>query len=303
MIMDGVNPIGIFDSGVGGLTVAVEIQKILPYESIIYLGDLLHLPYGSKSSRAVLEFSKAAVEFLVMKNIKLLVIACNTATSVALDVISREVNVPVIGVIKPGVVYACRVSKNRRIGVIGTTRTIESMSYEKTIHSIDPDAFVFQKPTPLLVPLIEEGWLGHRVVNIVLEEYLRDFKDKGIDTLVLGCTHYPLLMKEISEILPGIKVVDSASTTAKMTKEILDKEIIMKKKYSEELDEKLNKELNNLEKIKNYTVNQKKSSISIYLTDYSKNFEMLARLIIGNNFCVPEIVSLNYNKGKLEYNS
>ncbi len=289
--MNDSRPIGVFDSGVGGLTVAVEIKKLLPHEKIIYLGDLLHLPYGSKSSRAVLDFTRAAADFLVRKNIKLLVIACNTATSIALENISAELDIPVIGVIEPGVIYACRVSKTKRIGVIGTTRTIKSGAYEKTIHSIEPGAYVVQKPTPLLVPLIEEGWVGHRVVGIVLEEYLKDFMDKEIDTLVLGCTHYPLIMNDIERLLPGIKVIDSASTTAKMTAEMLED----KQKLSQKLS--IEKSISG-----KYKLNGERSSFSIYLTDYSENFAVLARMILGEKIPYPEVVSLNYNRGKLEYN-
>jgi len=215
----------VFDSGIGGLTVARAVRKLLPDERIIYFGDLLHLPYGSKSGSAVVQFSLAACRFLCSQNIKLLVIACNTAASLAMERIVREVGVPVIGVIGPGAETACAVTRNNRVGVIGTSRTIESGSYRSAIAGINPLIEIFQKPTPLLVPMIEEGWIGHPVLGLVLEEYLGGFITKDIDTIVLGCTHYPLIRHEVERVLDGgknIRVVDSADSTAEKTKKLLE---------------------------------------------------------------------------------
>lgn len=278
-------PIAVFDSGVGGLTVAAAIKRLLPNESIIYLGDLLHLPYGSKSTEAIIEFTDIAVDFLVNQDIKLLTIACNTSTSVALDFIRSKVEIPVVGVIRPGAEAAVRATQNNRIGVIGTKRTIESDAYKKEIEKVSAQTNrkieVYQKATPLLVPLIEEGWKDHFVTELVLREYLNYFEDKKIDTLVLGCTHYPLIKNTIGSLMHDVKVVDSAETTSLKVKELL----VKKKLLSEE------------EADYNY---------SIYLTDYTDTFGELAKLIIGNgkneiNDKI-NIISLEYSRGKSSYN-
>jgi glutamate racemase len=268
--------IGVFDSGIGGLTVASSIRSILPGEDIVYLGDLLHLPYGSKSPRAVLEFTRAAVGFLVGRRVKLIVIACNTATSIAMEQVEKEVDVPVVGVIKPGAVASCAVSKNKRIGVIGTTRTIESDAYKTAIGAIDPGVQVFQRATPLLVPLIEEGWLGHPVLELVLSEYLNAFRETMIDTIVLGCTHYPIIKNEISRLLEGIAVVDSARTTAENTKSLLSG---------------------------HGALNGRKGggATSIHLTDHTDAFDAIGRMIVGKEEFNAQVVNLSYSQGKVTY--
>ncbi len=272
-----VKSIGVFDSGVGGLTVAAAIKKILPNEKIIYLGDLLHLPYGSKSEEAILEFTTAAVDFLTGQDIKILVIACNTSTSVALEYVRSMVEIPVIGVINPGAERAIKVTNTKRVGVIGTRRTIESGAYRREIESFDRDVKVFQKATPILVPLIEEGWKDHPVMDQVLKEYLGEFEDIEVDTVVLGCTHYPLIKDKIKRIMGSASVIDSAETTAERVKEVLASS-------------------------GNLSNNKPDVDYLIYLTDYTKSFEELAEVIIGRGTKKIEIVSLKYNRGKIEYN-
>ncbi|HCL55757.1 MAG TPA: glutamate racemase [Spirochaetia bacterium] len=214
-------PIGVFDSGIGGLTVVKALTEILPHESIIYFGDLAHLPYGSKGRNTVKKLSLESAEFLYRKGIKLLVVACNTATSIALEDIEKTFDIPVIGVIEPGAEEAVRQSENKKIGVIGTTRTIVSNAYYDVITQKNPAERVFQLATPLLVPLIEEGWIGHPSFYLILEEYLKFFNDKEIDSIVLGCTHYPLIKENLRLLRPHIKIVDSAMATARSVEKTL----------------------------------------------------------------------------------
>jgi len=221
-------PIGVFDSGVGGLTVVKAIRDILPNESIIYFGDLAHLPYGSKGAKTVRTLALNVSRFLYNQGIKMLVVACNTATSNALPyIISEFKDIPVIGVVEPGSREALSVSEKKRIGVIGTTRTISSNSYLETITSILPTARVFLLPTPTLVPLIEDGWINHPSMYMILDDYLSYFDDKDIDTLLLGCTHYPLIKKNIRLLRPNFNIVDSADSTAKYVKSMLEKNNLM----------------------------------------------------------------------------
>jgi glutamate racemase len=289
MVKDAERPIGVFDSGVGGLTVAAAIQRALPGESIVYFGDLLHLPYGSKSSRAVEEFTRAAVQFLLERSVKLIVIACNTATSIAAHLIREEVNVPVLGVIDTGARAACRMTVNRRIGVIGTKRTIESNAYVEAIGKFDPRAEVFQRATPLLVPLIEEGWQSHPATRLVLREYLRDFTERGIDTIVLGCTHYPLIRSEIKAILGDVHVVDSADTTAGETAEILGH--AGRTVGSRSADE-------GVEKTRNGRVD---GGFRVYLTDYTDVFGSMGEQILGVQLNDLHVIDLHWEEGAIHY--
>lgn len=215
-------PIGVFDSGLGGLTVVKALNDLLPNESIIYYGDLAHLPYGSKGQATVRKLSLDCAHFLYKKGIKLLVVACNTASSIALKDIQSAFDIPVIGVVEPGSEEAINTSKNKRIGVIGTTRTIVSNSYYNTINELAPECRVFQSATPLLVPLIEEGWSSHPAFYLILNDYLKFFDDKEIDTIVLGCTHYPLIKEAIQTMRPSFRVIDSAESTANKVKQVLE---------------------------------------------------------------------------------
>jgi len=206
--------IGIFDSGVGGLTVFKEIMRRLPEEDLLYLGDTARVPYGTKSPETVRQYALEAGAFLVDQGVKMLVVACNTASAVALPALRERFNLPVVGVIEPGARCAAN-SKNGRIGVIGTEGTIGSGRYEEAINALLPKAEVFSTACPLLVPLAEEGWAEHPVAQLAVREYLAPLKQNGIDTLVLGCTHYPLLRKTLQqEVGDGVHLVDSAEETA-----------------------------------------------------------------------------------------
>lgn len=207
--------IGIFDSGIGGLTVAAEIFNRLPREDIIYFGDTGRTPYGPRSSEIVKRFSRQNINFLIEKNVKFIVVACNTASAVALDYIRGIYNIPMIGVIAPGAMAAARKTENKRIGVIGTQGTIASSSYQKALKSIDDEFRIYPKACPLFVSLAEEGYIDKPATRMIAEDYLSELVKKSIDTLVLGCTHYPLLRKVIADVIgPNVSLIDSAQETA-----------------------------------------------------------------------------------------
>lgn len=216
-------PIGVFDSGVGGLTVAREIMRQLPNESIVYFGDMARVPYGSKSKDTVISFSKQIVNFLQEKEVKAIVIACNTASAFALSDISEAVDIPVIGVIEPGAKAANLVTENNRIGVIATEGTVRSGMYSKVIKNINPELQVFQKACPLFVPLVEEGWLYDSITSEVADRYLHDLLSYDIDTLVLGCTHYPMIRRTIQKVVgENVTLVSPAYETAKELERIMN---------------------------------------------------------------------------------
>ena len=215
-------PIGIFDSGLGGLTVAREIHRLMPHEDLVYLGDTARVPYGTKSPATVKRFACEDTQFLVDQKVKAVVVACNSATAWGLPALERHFKLPVMGVIVPGAEAALAATRNQRIGVIGTNATIRSQAYHTTILARCDTARIFARPTPLLVPLVEEGWTNHAVTSAVLKEYLRPLLKRQIDTLVLGCTHYPLLKTALRKVV-GRKVtlVDSAETCALFVRERL----------------------------------------------------------------------------------
>ena len=216
--------IGIFDSGVGGLTVLGAIVAKLPEENIIYLGDTARVPYGIRSPETVTRYSFENTDFLLAQEIKMLVIACNTASAISLEAVKKEFPLPVIGVLDPGARAAAAATKTRKVGVIGTEATIGSGAYEKAIMQIAPEIKVHSMPCPLFVPLAEEGWTDNDVAHLVAEKYLAPLRGRGIDTLVLGCTHYPLLKKVISRVVgPEITLIDSGTETAKEVVDVLDK--------------------------------------------------------------------------------
>ncbi|MFQ9932833.1 MAG: glutamate racemase [Lachnospiraceae bacterium] len=216
-------PIGVFDSGVGGLTVAREIIRQIPNERIVYFGDTARVPYGSKSKDTVKRYSKQIVRFLLTKDVKAIVVACNTASAFALEDLISEFDIPIIGVIKPGAKAAVENTKTKRIGVIGTEGTIRSAIYTEVIHEYDREAIVLGKPCPLFVPLVEEGWLHDRVTDEVACRYLNEFKDRDIDTLIMGCTHYPLLRSTIMKTMgENVFLVNPAYETANSLKRLLD---------------------------------------------------------------------------------
>ncbi len=216
-------PIGVFDSGIGGLTVVSALMKRLPGESIVYFGDTARVPYGPKSAEVVRTYAKQDTRILVEQNVKFIVVACNTVSAVALDVVEREAPVPVIGVIDPVARIAAGLSGRKKIGVIGTLGTIASSAYTKAIHGYDRAVTIETQACPLFVPLAEEGWSDHEATRLIAREYLQPLIERGIDTLVLGCTHYPILKDVIREITgDGIRLIDSADSTANAVYEALD---------------------------------------------------------------------------------
>jgi glutamate racemase len=222
-MVDAAAPIGVFDSGIGGLTVARELMRQLPAEGLIYFGDTARVPYGPKSPDTVRRYSREISTYLRERGVKALVIACNTATAHALGALQAEEPIPVIGVVDPGARAAVAASRGGKIGVIGTVGTIKSGAYERAIRALRPDARITARPAPLFVPLVEEGWLDHQATRLVAREYLEPFRADGVDTLVLGCTHYPLLKPLIADVLgPDVALIDSAEQTAAEARRVLE---------------------------------------------------------------------------------
>jgi len=251
--------IGIFDSGIGGLTVAKEINKQLPNENIIYFGDTAHLPYGNKSEKSIIDFSVKNVEFLISKGVKIIVVACNTSTSVAIKYLQKKFkNIDIIGVINPGSKAAINSTQTNKIGVIGTFRTVKTSAYKKSIIKLSAKNKVYQQACPLFVPIIEENFNNKKIISEIIEEYLKPIIDKKIDTLVLGCTHYPLLKKQIKQIYKEITIVDSAKETAKEVKQIISSK-----------------------NIKNNT--NISGKVSIFLNDQSESFEIITKKLFPGN--------------------
>ncbi|MFQ6618380.1 MAG: glutamate racemase, partial [Fidelibacterota bacterium] len=224
------DPIGIFDSGIGGLTVVKQLLSRLPAERIIYFGDTARVPYGSKSIKAVRRFALQNSDFLAEQGVKIIVVACNTASSVAMDVLKERFSIPVIGVIEPGARAAARRTINGRIGIIGTYGTISSGAYQSILKEINPDLQIFGIPCPLFVPVIEEGWENSRTAEIIAGEYLSPLKRRGIDTLILGCTHYPMIKATIEKVLgAGVALIDSAVEIAEEVTGVLESENLLNK--------------------------------------------------------------------------
>jgi glutamate racemase len=215
-------PIGIFDSGIGGLTVARQIYRVLPHEDLIYLGDTARVPYGTKSPSTVTRFACENTAFLLQQHVKAVVVACNTCSAWALPTLERKFDVPIFGVILPGVRAALARTRRQRIGIIGTSATIRSKAYSNALLARCDTARVFARACPLLVPLVEEGWTNHPVTHAILREYLRPLRRHRMDTLILGCTHYPLLKTAIARVAgPGVALVDSAASCARFLHERL----------------------------------------------------------------------------------
>lgn len=251
--------IGVFDSGIGGLTVVKRIHELLPNENIIYFGDTARVPYGSKSNDTVIEYAVQDASFLVKKNVKLIVVACNTASSVALRVLQNKFNIPVIGVIEPGANYAFDKTKNNKIGVIGTYATINNRAYSTKLADINPNAEVYEKACPLFVPLAEEGWTNHKATELIAEEYLFELKDKGIDTLILGCTHYPILADVIRKVMgERVTLIDSGVAASAEVQNYL-----------------------NGRGISNTSVNI--GSMEFYVSDIQTKFKEIASRFLGKN--------------------
>ena len=223
--------IGIFDSGIGGLTVLKEVRKILPEEEIFYFGDTARVPYGVKTKDLIVEYSMQITDFLLKKDIKALVIACNTATALALDELKSKYDIPVIGVIDAGVRTAISMTKNKNIGVIGTKATINSKKYKEKIEKESKEINVYQKACSLFVPMVEEGLVEGKVAEKIVKMYLDDFT-QDIDTLILGCTHYPLLKNTIEKLYPDLYIADPAIETARDLKQILQEKNLLENKKS-----------------------------------------------------------------------
>ena len=248
-------PLGIFDSGVGGLTVVRAVQQLLPDESIVYLGDTARVPYGSKSPRTIREFAGQDVRFLVSKGVKAVVIACNTASAHALAELRETYTLPIIGVIEPGVEAALADPACQRVGIIATRGTIRSHAYQHALAQRRPDLLILEQATPLLVPLVEEDWLEHPATRSILDSYLSPLLERGMDTLLLACTHYPLLIPVLEDMLGDrVRLVDSATTCAHYLRQHLDKHNLLSGKDPD-----------------------RTATLDIHLTDLSEQFESLAR--------------------------
>lgn len=216
-------PLGLFDSGLGGLTVLQEIARTLPHEQLIYFGDTARVPYGNKSRQTIIRYSIENTIHLLNHDIKLLVVACNTASAFAIDDLKKLFRIPIVGVIEAGARKACTATVNKNIAILGTKGTIESGAYQKALHHLLPDANLFPIACPLFAPLVEEMWLTHPATKLIVEDYLLPLKGKNIDTLVLGCTHYPLLIPIIQECVGAhVTLVDSATACAEQVKDLLN---------------------------------------------------------------------------------
>jgi glutamate racemase len=260
-------PIGVFDSGIGGLTVVKRFATNLPNENIIYFGDTARVPYGSKSNSTVIEYSIQNTKFLLSKDVKAVVVACNTASSVAISELKEKFDIPIIGMIVPGAEMSIRKTINKRIGVIGTRSTIDNMAYSKEIKRIDPNVEVHEKACPLFVPLAEEGWTDHQATMNIAEEYLQELRNFDIDTLVLGCTHYPILSDVIQKVMgQNITLIDSGIAAAAVVKDEL-KKIALENESAEE------------------------GRNEFYVSDIPTTFKSVAELFLGNP--IDEVKKIN----------
>lgn len=255
-------PIGVFDSGVGGLTVAKEIMAQIPNERIVYFGDTARVPYGSKSKATITKYTKQIVKFLLTQNVKALVIACNTMSAYAIEEVEKEISIPIIGVVKPGAKVATEQTINRRIGVIATEGTIGSGMYEKFINNINPSITVIGKACPLFCPLVEEGMLDDPVTDEIARRYLKELLEKDIDTLIMGCTHYPLLAPTLARVAgEKVRLVNPAYETARELKEML-------------------KENNMLSSI---SLTEQGVSHEFYVSDLAHKFQLFAANILNDS--------------------
>ena len=251
-------PIGVFDSGVGGLTVAREIMRHLPNENIVYFGDTARVPYGSKSKETIIRYARQIIHFLQSQDVKAIVIACNTASALALEVVREEFDLPILGVVEPGARAALAVTETGKVGVIGTEGTVRSAMYEKVIGGMAPNVEVVAKACPLFVPLVEEGFKKHHVTDEIIDYYLKSMKESDIDALILGCTHYPLLRSKIREYVGDkITLVNPAYETA------MDLKLLLEEK---ELANEGNEE--------------KRASYTFYVSDAADKFKQFANSIL-----------------------
>ncbi len=254
-------PVGIFDSGVGGLTLVKEFFRQLPNEEIIYFGDTARVPYGTKSKETVTRFATEIVNFLLKKKVKLIVVACNTASAYALDELKNKIKkIPIIGVIEPGTKSALEKTSTGRVGLIGTEGTIRSKTYERTFKKLNSEIKLYSHPCPLFVPLVEEGWFTKEVTYRIAQEYLSPLKKEKIDVLLLGCTHYPLLKKVIQETIgKNVTLIDSASETVKEVKRILTEKRL-------------------------FRTNKFLPRHKFYVSDAPEKFQLLSKHFLGPNY-------------------
>jgi len=260
--------IGVFDSGIGGLTVVRSLMERLPFENIIYFGDTARVPYGIKSVDTINRYASQITEFLIKKDVKLLIVACNTMAAVAHQTITDLSPVPVLEVIDASARIAIKNTKSKSIGVIGTPATINSNAYARAIHLLDKEAKVFSQACPLFVPLVEEGWFDHQATRLIAQEYLKPVIAEQIDTLVLGCTHYPLLKPLLQEIMgKGVNLIDSAEAMADIAADLIDKQKIANKKGS----------------LPNYV---------FYVSDVPYRFQTIGERFLGRTLGRVELVSL-----------
>lgn len=250
-------PIGIFDSGVGGLTVCKAIRDKLPSEDIIYFGDTLRFPYGTRAIETVIRYSREITDYLKSRNVKMIVIACNTSSAAALDILRKENSIPIVGVIEAGARAACARIKNGKLGVIATRATVKSGSYVRAIEAINSGIETIQQHASLFVSLTEEGWTEGDIVKLAAKEYIQDMHDKGVRTLILGCTHFPLLKKAINEVYRDMDLVDTGEEIAIEVQSIL--------------------------KEKNLANNKKHGEITLYASDITETFQRLKSMFFGDN--------------------
>ena len=252
-------PIGVFDSGLGGLTVLKELKKNMPNESFIYYGDTAHLPYGNKSKEAIIEYSKRIAKFLYIKKAKALVVACNSASSVALEILEKIYPIPILNVIDPSINYAVQSTKTKRVGIIGTETTINSNTYKKKFHNIDSSIETINQACPLFVTIIEQGLIDKPFTIEITKFYLKKLNISGIDTLILGCTHYPVMHNIFNKVInKDIAIINSAKATAIYVKKYLIKQEIAAQGKDKKFDE-------------------------YYVSDKPEHFDSLARIFLGIN--------------------
>lgn len=250
-------PIGVFDSGLGGLTAVRQLRRIMPSENIIYFGDTSRVPYGNRSRDTILKYARQDMRFLRSFDLKAVVIACGTVSSNCLETLQAENNIPVIGVVAPAVQRAAALTRNKRVGLVATRASVRSGAYERMFHAMSPEVQLFSKACPLFVPLVEEGRCrpGDRVIEQVAEEYLAELKGKGVDTLVLGCTHYPLLAEVIGQVMgPEVALVDVGAESARAARTLLTAQ--------------------------NAQAERKAGAASFYTSDRAEDFERLASLFL-----------------------
>ena len=250
-------PIGVFDSGLGGLTVVKELMQELPHEDIVYYGDTARVPYGSKSKESIIRFSFENTEVLLQEKVKMIVIACNTSTSYALIPLQRTYEIPLIGVIQPGAQHAARTTKSGRIGVIATSATINSQAYAKEVLDFHHSAKVFSQACPLFVPLVEQGWLNNDITEKIARKYLTSLVKNKVDTLILGCTHYPLLKPVIKKIMgENVKLIDSAKAVTREVMEVLSSK-------------------------NEFSTNKRRGKYKFLITDKPQEFHKIAQKFLG----------------------